>query len=331
MARASARVPIRPRAMAWSRTLPAAVASTGPAWTGIPQASAVNWQSRAFRAAAADHVDRPDRRAEDRFDPADRPAVLQGQALQGAADEGPFVGRDGLAGPAWRRRPGGRACRRGRGTSGRRARPAWRTAGRPWPWRSARHTSTRGRACAQVRRHSWTSQRPMMFFRSRVVPATPPSLVKLPRERRLVDHRPGDLDAQERPRPRADVAPVGRVGAGPSGRHGGHGAGGVVGAGDEHGQRGRRSPARRRPTCGAAPARCPGRSGRGGSTGAGPAPGKARRTRCRRRGRGAGWSRRRSARRPVGRSGASRRGRGSSAGSRPRRAAASSAVFSARS
>ena len=34
-------------------------------------------------------------------------------------------------------------------------------------------------ARAQVRRHSWTSQRPMMFLSSRVVPATPPSLVKL--------------------------------------------------------------------------------------------------------------------------------------------------------
>src|SRR5262249_3367356 len=27
--------------------------------------------------------------------------------------------------------------------------------------------------------HSWTSQRPMMFFRNRIVPPTPPSLVKL--------------------------------------------------------------------------------------------------------------------------------------------------------
>src|SRR5262249_20221258 len=31
----------------------------------------------------------------------------------------------------------------------------------------------------QVRRHSWTSHRPMMFFNRRVVPRTPPSLVKL--------------------------------------------------------------------------------------------------------------------------------------------------------
>ena len=32
---------------------------------------------------------------------------------------------------------------------------------------------------AQMRRHSCTSQRPMMFLSSRVVPATPPSFVKL--------------------------------------------------------------------------------------------------------------------------------------------------------
>src|SRR6185437_16460410 len=34
-----------PAAIAWTRMLPRAVASAGPATTGLPQASAVNWQS----------------------------------------------------------------------------------------------------------------------------------------------------------------------------------------------------------------------------------------------------------------------------------------------
>src|ERR1044072_5372712 len=41
--------PIFPRPIACIRMLPAAVASIGPAWTGRLQASAVNWQSSAFR------------------------------------------------------------------------------------------------------------------------------------------------------------------------------------------------------------------------------------------------------------------------------------------
>ena len=47
---------------------------------------------------AADHVDRPDRRAQDRFQPLDRPAILERQALQAAADERPLVPRRRLAG-----------------------------------------------------------------------------------------------------------------------------------------------------------------------------------------------------------------------------------------
>src|SRR5207244_5351176 len=34
-------------------------------------------------------------------------------------------------------------------------------------------------ARSQMRRHSCTSHRPMMFFKKRIVPPTPPSLVKL--------------------------------------------------------------------------------------------------------------------------------------------------------
>ena len=37
-------------------------------------------------------------------------------------------------------------------------------------------------SAAHVRRHSWTSQRPVMFFSKRIVPQTPPSLVKLKRQ-----------------------------------------------------------------------------------------------------------------------------------------------------
>ena len=66
-----------------------------------------------------------------------------------------------------------------------------------------------------------------MFFSSRIVPPTPPSLVKFSVERLLVDHRLVEFDAHQRPRAGADVAPV----VAPGGGHGGHGGGGVVAGG----------------------------------------------------------------------------------------------------
>src|SRR5208337_107577 len=46
--RRSAVAPSSLRPMACIRMLPIAVASTGPAWTGRPQGSAVKWQSKLF-------------------------------------------------------------------------------------------------------------------------------------------------------------------------------------------------------------------------------------------------------------------------------------------
>src|SRR5262249_7169593 len=54
-------------ARAWTSTLPIAVASTGPATTGSPQASAVAWQSSSLRAPPPNRcttsMPRPDSRA----------------------------------------------------------------------------------------------------------------------------------------------------------------------------------------------------------------------------------------------------------------------------
>ena len=57
----------------------------------------------------------------------------------------------------------------------------------------------------QWRRHSWTSHRPHRFFRKRIVPPTPPSFVKLAARLALADAGRGDLGAEQRPGPRAEV------------------------------------------------------------------------------------------------------------------------------
>ena len=76
-----------------------------------------------------------------------------------------------------------------------------------------------------------------MFFNSRVVPATPPSLVKLYLSVSAPDDWPGDLDTQQRPGAGAEVAPVGgRAGGLADGGHGRHGTRGVVRAGSDHGE-----------------------------------------------------------------------------------------------
>src|SRR2546430_15598587 len=96
------------------RTLPRAVASTGPAITGRPQASAVSWQSRELRAPPPTRCTvvtvRPDRRGGSRVgggggrgggfrgDPAD---TGPGRGGGGAGGGGSASGRGGVS-------PGGR-------------------------------------------------------------------------------------------------------------------------------------------------------------------------------------------------------------------------------
>jgi len=120
------------------------------------------------------------RRAEDPLQPLDGPAVTSapGSPARSGANA-PSSPGGACAGPRAEGGQAARACRRARGTSRRPDRPARRTAGRASARAASSSYDSSRPARAQVRRHSCTSQSPMMFLSSRVVPATPPSLVKL--------------------------------------------------------------------------------------------------------------------------------------------------------
>ena len=99
----------------------------------------------------------------------------------------------------------------------------------------------RGRAAApaSVRRHSWTSQRPITFFSRRMRAAEPALVGQVGRAGLLGDDRRLELDADERPGAARDVGSPSRR---PE-RHGDHRRGGVV-RGDRDDRRRRRQPGR---------------------------------------------------------------------------------------
>ena len=101
-----------PRARAWTSALPSAVASTGPAITGRPQASAVSWHSSCVAHPAADHVDDVDRPPGQLL----RLVIAGGRPRPGCpgCSGPPRPGRSGrLPRPGRRPRRTGRACPRG--------------------------------------------------------------------------------------------------------------------------------------------------------------------------------------------------------------------------
>ena len=184
-ARASRRGPGRstPRVRAWTSTLPSAEASTGPASTGTPQASAVSWQSRALREPPPTTCTHLDVAPGDRGRLAEVATVGQHEAVEDAAGR-PRPGSRAPAPPP--RGPGSRPARAScrpelpggsrRGSlmsttvrSGSAAGGAGST-----PARSAPGTP----ASAQAPRDSESTQSPITFLRNRMVPSTPPSLVK---------------------------------------------------------------------------------------------------------------------------------------------------------
>ncbi len=71
-----------PIAIAWTKMLPMAVASTGPAKTGSPVASAANWHSTVILGTAADNIDLRNFPAADFLDLVLHVAVVQRQTFQ---------------------------------------------------------------------------------------------------------------------------------------------------------------------------------------------------------------------------------------------------------
>ena len=89
-----------PAARAWTRTLPSAVASTGPAMTRLPVASAVSWQRSRFCDPPPTMCTTSDVRVREAFGVGDGPGVAGGEAVQDAPDDGCGVVRQDVAGVA---------------------------------------------------------------------------------------------------------------------------------------------------------------------------------------------------------------------------------------
>ena len=187
-----------PCARAWTRMLPSAVASTGPATTGSAAGVGGQLAQQRVPRAAADEVDDLDRpRPVSRAASRDRPRVRGGEAVEDAAHER----RAGPAGPARPVASHASAIRAGMspGREERRVvRVDDRAAGRQR--RGRLEQRARGRSGVPARSHvrsdSWSSHRPMTLRRYRVVPSTPPSFVKFAAAARLAEDR---LVAARRP------------------------------------------------------------------------------------------------------------------------------------
>ena len=262
-ARSASRSPdTKPWARACTSTLPIAVASTGPASTGRPVASAVSWQSSVFCDCRRPRCGRPTRRR-----PLSSRAVSHrarerlGEALEDAAHElGP--GTRAPARPCAANQAAMRAGMspgaRNRGSSASNTRHGARDG------RRLRQQRRRGRCVSPSRSHSRTdslsSHSPMTLCRKRTRPSTPPSLVKFASAARLGEHRALELDADEPPGSARDVGEVGPDVAG----IGDDGGCGVVRP--DGGHRRAASPRRRAAHVGSsAPSACPARraAGRG--------------------------------------------------------------------
>ena len=165
-ARRTSRSPsIQPCDRACTSTLPSAVASTGPAMTGRPQASAVSWHSSAFRAPPPTRwttsivAPRQPRRV------LDRSRERGGEAVDDAADQ-LGSGRRRWRCPSARCAPRSvPACRPAPGTPDRRGRD--RAAGRQRRGgvQQRLEVARASPSAAQVRSDSWSSHRPMTLRR----------------------------------------------------------------------------------------------------------------------------------------------------------------------
>ena len=218
-----------------------AVASIGPATTGRLQASAVIWLSSSFCAPAADDVDHADFPAQHIFQPFQRPAIGQGQAVEAGADEfAAGVGRP-LAGLPAELLDLQRASRRATGTACDPDRSARRSG-----LLRAGHLRQLGVAVVV----SFAPEMPPAFLHQPQAhdvlqepdrPADAAFVGVVVFQRFVIDDGLGKLHAHQRPGAGADVAPVVALG-----RHGRHGAGGVVaGRVRSPGSRRRRTPAPR--------------------------------------------------------------------------------------
>ena len=185
--RASAMDPTAPVATICIAMLPSAVASTGPAITVRPVASARKLIQQPVSRPAADDQELGDRLTDQFLQRVEHDAVLERKALEDRSGAGAGIRRHRLIGYRGSSQRWPRASSVGGGATGgrdRRARGTDRDAPplAPAAWRS-RESSP---ASAQLRRQACSSHKPAMFFSSRVVPPTPPSLVKFSARDRAV-------------------------------------------------------------------------------------------------------------------------------------------------
>ena len=231
ISRASAIEPISPAAMACIIRLPMAVASMGPATTRRRQALAAIWQSCVFCVPPPTMWMVFNPSADEFFERFQRTAIIHRQAFQRTADDGAFRIRNGLIGaPARTANRFRHILRRQKaGSAGLMNDASGFAAAAAWVNSSHEYLSAAcGLACRHTRRHCCTSHRPQMFFSNRVVPPTPPSLVKLRAAHFSFDHRPRHFHAHQTPRARTDVAPIGPRAGLACCRHGHDGTGRIV-------------------------------------------------------------------------------------------------------
>ncbi len=179
IARRSSRPPsTNPSERAWTRILPMAVASTGPANTGSLVASAVSWHRSSFLRPTADDVDDVDGPPRQPSRVVDGARGRLGEAVQNGSDErGPTFRDREPCGSQPSRDPRRHVAGRQEGTVvGVEGQPATRQRGRGVEQRSE---PFRLAHALPGRCDSWSSHRPVTLRRYRMVASTPPSLVKL--------------------------------------------------------------------------------------------------------------------------------------------------------
>ena len=204
-----------PNACSWTRTLPSAAASTGPARTTRRVDVRGQLAEEVVLRAAADHVHDLDRacRSPPRSARARGGTCRRGSRRSRAS--GPRARRV-RPGRVARRRPGcAPACLPGASSSGRSGSKdgAARAPHARAPTSAAYSGASPSRSHA--RRHSWTSHRPMTFFRSRVVPPKPRSFVRFAAAR-LLARRTGASSST----PTSDQVPLEMYAARPGRRAG---------------------------------------------------------------------------------------------------------------
>ena len=209
MFRASASELTVPVASICIAMLPSAVASTGPASDGPPGRVRRELIQQPVARSAADDPDRRVAMSGQLLERLEDGAVLERQALEDRPREAGLARRLGLAGlPAVGRDRRRHVRRMEEPAVVRIEERSERVPSSSAPRSAGRRTVNCWPASFQRRMHACSSHRPPMFLSSRVVPQTPPSLVKFSSRAFVEITGARHFGAEQRPRARAEERAV---------------------------------------------------------------------------------------------------------------------------